>query len=115
MLPLPKSIPATWGRIRDKAVEPLRFLFGLFFAFLLTFLLLCMRLASRAMTPARVGVIVQILALRRASGEASLMNDGLLGPRLILGHGAPMLKRGVAAGASPGAYSVTMIRCFTLV
>ena len=27
------------------------------------------------------------------------MNDGLLGPRLTLGHGAPMLKRGLAAGA----------------
>ena len=49
--------------------------------------------------PARDGGNGRILTLRRASGEASLMNDGLLGPRLTLGHGAPMLKRGLAAGA----------------
>ena len=29
------------------------------------------------------------------------MNDGLLGPKLILGHGAPKLKRGLTAGATP--------------
>ena len=101
-----RSIPATWGWIRDKAAEPLRC------AFVLTFLLFCMRLTG-AMAPARVGVVVRILVLRRASVEASLMNDGLLGPRLALGHGAPMSKRGLAAGTSPGAYSVTMIRCFS--
>ena len=53
-------------------------------------------------------LVVRILVLRRAFRKASLLNDGLLGPRLTLGHGAPMSKRGVAAGASPGAYSVTM-------
>ena len=52
-----------------------------------------------AAATARDGGNGRILTLRRASGEASLMNDGLLGPRLVLGHGAPMLKRGLAAGA----------------
>ena len=78
-------LPADWIRGQGRS-EPLRFLFGVFFAFVLTFLLFCMRLASSAaITPARVGVVVRILASRRASVEASLMNDGLLGPRLILG------------------------------
>ena len=40
------------------------------------------------------------------------MNDGLLGPRLTLGHGAPMLKRGLAAGAVAFPYSATTMRKF---
>ena len=69
---------------------------------LLRLRLLCMRLRllwRRRLRP-EIGGNVRILASRRASGEASLMNDGLLGPRLVLGHGAPMLKRGLAGAVA---------------
>ncbi len=44
-----------------------------------------------------------------ASTEASPMKDGLLGPRLDLGHKAPMHERGIA-GASPRSLSLNPAR-----
>jgi hypothetical protein len=40
-----------------------------------------------------------ILTLGSAPEQASPMKDGRLGPKLVLGHLAPMTKRGLTAGA----------------